>query len=387
MNSARSDSNSVLKFVDSFGLAACFVLFLVVEFFSKYQRYIDHTTDLQQWVKAIIALIVAGFILLQFRKTYKFLVMLSVLGLLFVAGQWTLNLPFEQQNLVVFGRFMFPLILFGFFNAYPANEKGHNSVFRFFEVFLWVNFALMIIGLITDIYVLKTYLGDRFGYNGMLITSATSTYVYLVALGYCYFKDCHGYWRNPLFWIVVLSSLLVGTKTLYLGLVLFAILLFLFSSFRYKKQFLAVGIVGLIASFYVLFYQVPMFSQIREEQGLVTAVLSYRDQLFLNQTWPYIQEQWGALNYLFGGVSDFGLRSQMDLVDLVFFWGVLGALVYLAVYVKGYFNFKLQKVHYAYFILLGIAVLISGNFFTYTSIPVYLLILREAIVNQAVEQE
>ena len=258
------------------------------------------------------------------------------------------------------------------------DQSSKALLFRLFEAFLVLNFLCILLGLFTDIYVLKTYMGDRFGYNGLLLTSSTSTYVYICALGYFYFQYGMAMFRNWKFWLALASCLFIGTKSLYLGVVLFMLLVFAMSSFKYKKPLLVLGVLGFLGGLYVLFYQVPQFAEITEQDGLLSSLLSYRDQLLLEQTLPYVNEHWGAVNYLFGGVSDFSLRSQMDLVDLTFFWGVLGALAYLLFYLSRYFTFRLERKQLLFFILMAVVVIFAGNFFTYTSIPIYMVILREA---------
>ncbi len=359
-----------------------FVVFVLVESYSKFVRYQGHETDAQKIVKAIFLACLFAAIIYRFRQNAIWIKRLLLLVGAFSFGQWFIDPSFSINNLVTFSRFAFPIILFTFFTTYSLTLKGRQKLFKAFEWFLALNFVLIVIGLIADVYVLKTYTGSRFGYNGLLLTSSTSTYVYFCALGYFYFVFKREMFQKWQFWAVVISCFLVGTKSLYLGMFLFALLVVFDSTFKYKKLLLSIGTIATILGLYVILYHVPQFSQIRQDEGILTSLLSYRDQLFLDQTLPYIQENWELVNYLFGGVKDFTLRSQMDFVDLFFFWGICGALLYLFIYGKTFFSFKLKRVHIFYFVSLGGIVFIAGNFFTYTSVPLYLVLVREAILYQ-----
>ncbi|MEP2991801.1 MAG: hypothetical protein ABJN85_09260 [Gilvibacter sp.] len=357
------------------------LVFVSVEFFSKYTQYQGHQTDVQKIVKAIFLVFFAAAILYDLKSNSVRIKQLILLFVLFCVGQYFVTPMFSNYNLTTFSRYLFPIFLFTYLIGFRPNAVGRKRLFLAFEWFLVINFALLLVGLFFEPYVLKTYTGDRFGYNGVLLTSSTSTYVYFAALGYFYFAYRGEVFKKWRFWIVLVSCFIVGTKSLYLGVVLFTIVVVLGSSFKYKKALFVIGGILSIVALYFILYQVPQFAQIRENDGILSALLSYRDQLFIDQTLPYVQENWGVANYLFGGVSDFTLRSQMDFIDLFFFWGIIGGIVYLITYTRAFFSFKLEPVHWVFFISLGLIVFTAGNFFTYTSIPLYLAILREAIIS------
>jgi hypothetical protein len=364
--------------------ALMLVLFVAVEFYSKYIAYQGHETNLQKIIKAVFLAVFLAALLVQFKKLAKQLLLLGMLVLVFVIAQFTVDPSFSNYNLLTLSRFIFPVMLFLYFTLYKPSSKGRKCFFSAFEYLLLGNSLLLIIGVFTDLYVLKTYTGDRFGYNGVFLTSSTSTYVYYFALGYFYFTYKQAMLRNWKFWVVVASCLLVGTKSLYLGFVLFVIVVLLDSTLKHKKLILALGGIASITGLYVILYHVPQFVQIREQEGIITSILSYRDQLFLDQTLPYIQENWKLVNYLFGGVADFTLRSQMDFIDVFFFWGILGGILYLSIYGKTFFSFNLKPAHWFYFLSVGAMVCFAGNFFTYTSVPLYLVLVREAILHNSV---
>jgi hypothetical protein len=131
------------------------------------------------------------------------------------------------------------------------------------------------------------------------------------------------------------------------------------------------------------FYKFGLFNHIRETHGLLSSVLSYRDQLVIEKTWPYILDNWSFVNYFVGGLSDFNIRSQMDFIDVFLFWGILGGILYLITFYKSFVVFTIDKMTLYFIVFLIFIIFLAGNFFTYTTIPIYLLIIRERIFNNS----
>src|SRR5699024_10015891 len=175
------------------------------------------------------------------------------------------------------------------------------------------------------------------------------------------------------------------TKSIILALAaigLFYIFTYLKSK-RVKFSLFTLAVLGAVGFGYYLFYLNPLFLELKESQGFLTSFLSFRDLLFTESTLTYIQEYWKTINYLFGGVSNFELRPQMEFIDLLFFWGIFGGLIYSCFYVKSFISFKLDKTFIFSIILLFSIALLAGNFFYNASLPIYLLILRESFcINQ-----
>lgn len=233
-----------------------------------------------------------------------------------------------------------------------------------------------------QISIFETYRFDRFGYNGLLRTSSTGTYFYIISLFYFLYKykDRFFYKWKSIFVFVI--CFLVGTKSIYLGLA--AILLaFLFIKFKKTKQRYIVSIlllIGVSVLGYLLFFEFGKFNQIRESHGIISSILSYRDQLLLNKTLPNISENWSSVNYLLGGLNDISSRSQLDFIDIFHFWGIIGGIFYLVTYYKAYITFNLKNLNLYFFVFLLFIIFFSGNFFAYATIPIYLIIIREKIL-------
>ncbi len=366
------------------GNSEAILIFLLMVFFlteasTKYSILsIGEKSGIQAAVKALV-LGLAFVGILIFRK--KEIIYLFILSAIFGIGQLTISNPFEWSVFIYFLKYLFPIVVFGFFTVQTATPK--LKLLNFFEFILIFNSVLVLVGLIFEIRYFQTYTGGRFGYNGLMVTSATSTYFYIT--GMCYFLARHqkNVIKNWKFWFVVLSGLVVGTKSIALALMaigLFYIIKYVYSKI-FKWSLLSIIIVASMGFAYYLFFINPIFQSIRVNNGLLTSFLSLRDQLFMEKTLPYIQENWGFWNFLFGGVSDFELRPQMEIVDIIFFWGIVGSCCYGYFYFKSFFQFKIYDV-FIFFVLILLLIIsfLAGNFFYNASVAIYLVILRESLL-------
>lgn len=354
------------------------VLFFITEAITKITVFSNlKKIEIQAGGKAIVfGLVLMGLVLYKRKE----LIYIFILATLFIIGQINIPNSFELPVVTYFLKYLFPIGLFGFFLVQPTTPK--LKLLNLFEYLLVVNSVLIIVGLIFEIEHFRTYTGERFGYNGLIVTSSASTYLYII--GMCYFlaryqKDIVRNWR---FWLIALSSLVVGTKSIVLALAaisLFYIVKYVRSK-KYKRSLMAIIIAVILSFGYYLFFINPLFQSLTQTEGLLTSFLSLRDQLFMEYTLPYIQENWGVWNYFLGGVSNFELRPQMALFDMLFFWGIIGSLAYSYFYVRSFFQFEFNNV-LTYFIMILILLIafLAGNFFYNASVVIYLIILRESL--------
>lgn len=352
------------------------LLFFGTEAYNKLSWYSNwQNNNLQKILKALVFIGLCGGLIF---KNYKLFLSLVGLCLIFAIGQWQLIEGFSRDNLLYLSKFLFPILLFSLFKE--VKWRPSNKLFSVYEFLVLLNSCLIIIGFIFSINYFKTYAGARFGYSGLMISSATATYFYSIAIFYFFRRYKEKAIQKWKFFGCVLASVFVGTKSIYLFLVLLAV----FYIIRYVRsknlKYVFLFIVASLAmgfSIY-LFYINPVFSRIRISVGILSSILSYRDQLFMERTLPFIEENWSVLNYLFGGVADFETRPQLEFFDLFYFWGIGGSLIYLFLYYYSYKPLKLPKQEVLFFSFsLIIIMFLAGNFFYNASIPIYLLIFRE----------
>ncbi|HLS29336.1 MAG TPA: hypothetical protein VK021_00625 [Flavobacteriaceae bacterium] len=350
------------------------LLFFGTEAYNKLSWFSSwEKNDLQKILKAVVFISLGVGLLF---RNYKVLLSLLALCLIFIIGQWQLAEGLSEENLIYLSKFLFPILLFSFFNE--VRLRSSKSLFNVYEFLVLFNSLLIILGFIFDIIYFKTYSGKRFGYSGLMITSATATYFYCIAIFYFFIR--YKTIQNWKFLGCVLAAILVGTKSIYLFLALFGAF-YIIRYVRSKKlKFIFLFLVSVLAvllGIYLLYYN-PVFSEIRSSQGIISAILSYRDQLFIERTLPFIEQNWSFTNYLFGGASDFETRPQLEFFDLFYFWGIIGSVIYLLLYYHSFKPLKLPKQEeWFFFISLIIIMFLAGNFFYNASIPIYLLIFKQ----------
>ena len=363
-----------------------FIILLLVIFFCSeaYGKIIDFSggeTRVQSAIKFIVFVYLTIAVLTRNKKIFN---VLSIAGLClcFCVGQIFVPNGFSLAIIILGIKYIFPLLLFLYFNRYGLNNKTQLLLFRVFEIIIIVNSILIIIGFLAQIPVFETYRFSRFGYNGLLRSSSTSSYFYILSLFYFLYKYKAQYfikWKSIFVFIV---CFIVGTKAIYLGLGAVS-LAFLFIKMKSVKlkYLLSIFILGIFTILgYFLFFELGKFNQIRESDGIISSILSYRDQLFLNKTLPNIKENWTPINYFLGGFNDIYSRSQMDFIDIFHFWGILGGVLYIYTYFKIYLSFKKDKLDLFFIVFLIFIIFFAGNFFTYSTIPIYLIIIREKIL-------
>lgn len=333
-----------------------------------------------RYLKILVLAIMASYLLF---KNYKKLFGIFVLAIIFSLGQWALPNGFQWPVVVSFSKYIFPLVLFQFFNL-ETRKKQKTAFLNVFEGLVVLDCFLVFLGFIFKIHIFENYSEMRFGYNGLLIISATATYFFITALCYFLVRYKENVLKNWRFWLVVSACVFLGTKSIYLALAAVAVF-YVFNFIKVKVlKYSLIGLllIGVFGFAYYLFFINPVFEQLRKSDGLLTSIFSFRDQFFLKETLPFIQNNWTWPNYLFGGISNLFSRTQMAFVDLVYFWGIVGAVIYGFFFLKSYITFQFKKKHVIFCLLLLFAIaFLAGNFFFNASVPIYLLVLREAFLH------
>ena len=289
---------------------------------------------------------------------------------------------FQENILISLVKYLFPIILFAYFNKYRINLKTIRKTENIFVAIILINSVLIFLGVIFQIDLFETYKGDRFGYNGLFVSSATGSYVYIIALFYFLFKYKKQIIYNGKAIFIAIMCLLIGTKSIYLILGLTFLFYFIFYTNNRKRQIgvALIILLSIVGAYYMLFLW-DTFNDIRKTEGVLTSILSFRDKLFLEKMIPFLKNNWSVVNYLFGGINTISTRSQMGFIDLFYFFGAIGSILYFYTYVKNYIKFRITKEFLFFLLSLGIIIFISGNFFLNASIVVYILFIREFMRN------
>jgi len=373
--------DKLLKLPKQYLLYCFLICFISIEAINKvYTFYGDQDILLQKGIKLIILILLMGLLIMKSPKKILYPI---VIVIWFCLGQLFLQESFNHYAVIVFARYFLFIVLIIFFAEFPKiNSKHLKKIIKFWEGFLWLNNLLIILSFILGIAVFKTYSGGRWGFNGLFMASANSTYFYLIAILYFLTRYPKSYFKNILFWLTLIAAFIIGTKSLYLGVLLFGLLsLTTFKISPPKKIIIMSSVVFLGATSIFLLFTSDLFTKIIQQDGWVSAVFSYRDELFIEDTLPYLKKNWGMLQYLIGGISDPFIRPQMEIIDLFLYFGALGMLLYLYIFFKNYFNFKMSFQQRAFFAVLFLVPVISGNFLYNASVPIYLVFLKLVILD------
>lgn len=354
-------------------IVGIFLLFFILELYTKVGMVYKISFFDAKYIKSLVFLIFLAIVVAL--DTRKSLIVLTVLSIIFVIGQSFTEPSFSKNSIDIFSKFLFPLLVLSSAN-YSLHKPKVHSIFKTFEWIMILNSLLIFLGLFFSIQLFNTYQGSRFGFNGVFNAVSTGSYAYIIALLYFLLTYKEKVVKNWKFIIIFISCGFIGTKAVYLAMAFSLGYLIVVSKIPYKKVALSfVAVLGAGAAYYFLF-QYEFINKIRQADGLFSAIMSYRDQLFIEKTLPYINENWSWVNYLFGGVSDFDLRSQMDLIDVFFFWGIVGGAFYLYVFFKLFLPDTLNKTTIIFIAFLFFIVLLSGNFFVYSFVTLFLVVFK-----------
>lgn len=353
-------------------IPAFIILFYI---FEAYQKFLGEEPILT-YIKAMvfIALLLPSITL----KNKNYCISIMILGVFYIIGQWFTPNPFSYKSILILFKFLFPLIVLESVN----NDNNNKArLFNTAEWMLLINSLFILVGFLFEFSLFKTYTGSRFGYNGLFYASATSSYIYAIGLIYfvlTYKKDAISSWK---YIVIVVSSFLIGTKTLYL-IAFFTIAVVLFLNRKRINKYIAGALTATIFLALVIYlYNFSIIQPIRKESGIISAILSYRNELLINKTIPYVVEYWSWINYIVGGVSNFDLRAQMEIVDVFFFWGIVGGAFYYYLFFKLLSIKKLNTTAIFLLVQLSITFSMAGNFFTYSFVALFLAVLKLSLLN------
>lgn len=359
------------------------LLFFGVEFINKIQSFFwDADFIIQKAVKIICLAFMLIHIFLNSReKVFWLTTMIAI----FVAGQFFLPESFNLLPIVGFGRYFFFLVIVLFFHSLDK-ITNHESlkIYNLWEKILWLNSTLILFGFLFSLEIFKSYDGHRWGYNGLMMASVNSSYFYISSFIYFLIRYKDSFFKKKIFWYTVISGLFIGTKSVYLGFVILSLIGFYNLNLKTKiKLALTTSLVfvGIIVMYFL--FTNDIFSKIVEREGWMSAILSLRNNLFIDVSIPYINENWKAIHYLFGGLSNPFVRPQLELIDLFLYFGIIGSLIFLFIFIKYYFDFTVHRFQIACLLVLLLTPLITGNFFYNASAPIYLIFLKLSIIKNS----
>lgn len=323
---------------------------------------------------ACLVVLVYGIVFLN-RSKLNILLLMLILTVFFLIGQYSLSLSYDEMDFVENANTHFKyLFIFIFFLLVIDIRKLDTLppvIINIYKLILTINGFLIIVGMVLKIPWLNTYNSKwRFGYDGLILAQNEASFIYIFALTFVYYRRFFQKKNELFFWIVVIPSLLVATKAVYLYIILL-VLFHIFFKLPFK-QAISFVLGGAIIGYLILrttinkilvnAYEFFMFMYRRD--GLLHAVLSGRNEFIDKKLVPLITEHWTIFNFLFGGQDVISHYIEMGIFDLILFFGIIGSLLYLYAFFKMFrlldFNRKF-KIFFAISLFFIIAT--AGHFF------------------------
>jgi len=363
---------------DGFLLVFCFISIFIGDVLTKvFPSFLFSPSKI---VKAFIILLL---IFLSFKLNKKFFAYFAISVMVFFLGAIFISF---QRLLINFSQFIEYYFIFFFFIAF--SKKNSAFISKVLATIFLFHSLVIFLAFIFEIEFLKTYSApDRFGYISFF--NSQNEFSYIMISGVAFFAFFAIQKRTILSYLIlvffVFSSLLVGTKAIYLFVLLFVPIVF-FKEIKLKLLLPTLALVLLFA-FYVkdhifnyLGRHFGLLVRLYENEGLISLLSSKRSVYFSDRFFT-TKNEFTFINYLFGGNSIVN-SYEMSFFELLFFLGIIGAILYIILAQKFIFkNFCFNYISRAYFfIVIGIT-LVAGYLIENASAQVYTLLTLMSMGN------
>src|SRR5699024_9761033 len=114
--------------------------------------------------KSLVLFFLGVGLLFQKKKEFFYII---VLILSFSIGQYYILDGFEYSSLIYFSKYIFTIALLGYFTT--DFQRPKIKLLNIFEYVLVFNSLLILTGFLFNISFFQSYLGERFGYNGLMV--------------------------------------------------------------------------------------------------------------------------------------------------------------------------------------------------------------------------
>lgn len=310
-------------------------------------------------LKIAIVVYSIGFMLISAPYVWKHLryliITLFALSAIFVLKYDYWDLYHQEFFRYCFILVFYPVIHYSFFKAKDQNLS--NMFYKVLKILVIINLAAIFIGMVFNLQIFDTYQFHRPGYNGILLSQGLTPYVYLAAsVMFWTYKD------NWMLVVLFLAATLSGVKGVYFGIFVLFIPLIWFDkkySNTFKIRMASLFSVAFIAVLAVIF-MTPTFMKVIKEDGFMSAIFSYRlDYLHeMMETNPA-----ESFNVFIGAVGLETIRLELQIVDILLFFGAIGLVVYIYFMVLVYKDVVKCFSAKAFFIASLVLSLLSGNLF------------------------
>lgn len=340
-------------------IIGCIAVLFCFDFIDKIEIFYEidfiKFNRLLKGVFVIYVLIFIGFHLKYVFDSNKHVVLtLIVLFVLFIFKCNSTNSYLNEFARYFFGLIIIPLLHYTYF------QKKNKLLYHFYQllkVFILANAIAITIGILFNIDIFNAYKLKRFGFNGFILSQGLTPYVYLCATAI--------FWRlneRKMLFLTLILSALSGIKGVYFGEFLILSLLVLFNqNINQKIKLQAITILSFIfALLLLIIFSLSPFKELIDSNGLITAIFSLRTDNLIDLLGEINRENF---NILIGATKLETLRLEMQIFDIVLFFGIIGLFIFMYFVYKFYTQIVNNSISKALFISALVLSALSGNLF------------------------
>lgn len=352
------------------------IVAILIEYSNKFIEdfhFYNYSFSLSFIFKFLFVIFCVSNIIFRYKNNL-FYPTIILLGLLFFEAL-ILNSRLEIEFIIYGVRYIYFILLIWFYKKYC--NKNISQVISFFDKLIFINSILIVLGAVFSLSLFRTYLGSRFGFNGIFNMISDSSYVYaLYILIHIIEKNKK---KGLLLWVNILVASLTGTKV-----AVFFVLFFIFKQlYNYNKSLLFKALTSIII-ITIIFYKRAIdllcfiayeHCKVYNSEGFLASISSFRFSNLIKNFNLYLESPFSEL--LFHNSKFIDLRVEMEFFDLILFWGCLGAPIYLIIFYTIIRFLILKTEKRDVFVILIFVSLFAGklltNFIASTFIYLYLV--------------
>ncbi len=324
-----------------------FFILDVINFYIDRSQGLNTSNSVSFYGKGVVEIVLILLLLIRRRKLPLLMIIFAFTTLPLIGyGLFTFSAGKEINYSHLFqlfkegNKYVFPMLLFMVFQAFNVKWEHIKRVFE--SIFILCS-VIVIVAFAFDISFFHTYGGSRFGFKPPFSTQNEITFFWFI--GIMYFgsvlqKEKNIKYALPLL-MLLFASLLLGTKAIALIVFLYSLFIFLTVKRISTKQKIT-GIALSIVVLCIFAYASDLYSFFYaryQNQGLLYAITSKRNLLFEHRVLPLLGE-WKWYNIFTGGTFIQMPVTEMDLVDLFLFSGLIGFVLFFFILRKTMFSFS-----------------------------------------------
>ena len=335
---------------------------------------------LSRILKALFLVYSIVFIMLHYKYVYKHLKVLSIV-ILTLSIVFFLKNNFSERYVSEYVRYIFVLLSFPLLH-YAFVDKDKNLLNKLYKLFKWlvlINAILILISALFELRIFNTYYRGRFGFNGIILSQGFIPFFYLTATTLFWaLKD------KKMLLLVLLLSILSGVKGVYFGVCLLLGLLVILNH-KYSKSFkikvlglLAIAFIGLLMGLFLT----PIFKEVIESNSLLTAIFSFR----IENTITLLNHiNLDNYNLLIGTLSLKQVRLEMQISDIILFFGLIGLFAYIIFFYFLQKSLVKDSISKAFFISTLVLSALSGNLLYIPMSSILMFLVLIALYNKSIK--